>query len=95
MKKFARIYDGRVVEFVSSSTDVFSMFHPALTWIDITSLDHNIAEGWSYYGGKFLPPVRPSPVEPSLSLDEVQVRLETLMSQLNYLKERSLQHSPS
>ncbi|WP_454751703.1 hypothetical protein [Cupriavidus necator] len=56
MRTYARICDGKVVELFSTDGDIATMFHPSLTWVDITDEIVQPEEGWSYDGDAFTPP---------------------------------------
>ncbi|MBY4733999.1 hypothetical protein K6V90_26010 [Cupriavidus pauculus] len=50
MGTFARIHGGKVVELFEEPDDGFEMkdrFHPALVWVDVTTLDPLPAQGWA------------------------------------------------
>lgn len=57
---YARIDKGVVVELFTTSGDIAEMFHPSLTWIDITAVSPQPQVGCSYAGGKFSAPSAPS-----------------------------------
>jgi hypothetical protein len=81
MRTYARIQDGRVVELVATSSDISTMFHPALTWVDASSVT-GIAEGWTYDGSVFSRTVVPEVVAPVLSISGMQAQLAILAAQL-------------
>jgi hypothetical protein len=86
MKTYARIRDGFVVELLPTDGDISNMFNPALVWLDVSS-QSGIAEGWSFDGEKFAPPVMPpSPVSlPTVA--ELQARITALSAQLAALSD--------
>lgn len=38
-QKYARIYEGQVVELFETDGDITAMFHPDLIWVEITDVD--------------------------------------------------------
>ena len=67
---FARIQDGIVAETLATSKDIVTMFHPALVWVDASTVA-GIAPGWSYGSGTFLPPAEP-PAATVSTISELQ-----------------------
>ena len=65
MKTYARVFDGAVVELLSTSVNIAEMFHPDLVWVDVTSVSPAPQQGWvaSESGGtwSFAAPVAPAP----------------------------------
>jgi hypothetical protein len=61
-KKYARIANDTVVEFVTTTSDIGELFHRDLQWIDVTDLAA-IACGWKFDDGRFTPPL-PAATEP-------------------------------
>jgi len=68
MQKYARIYDGHVVEFFETDGDISTMFHPDLIWVNVDSVS-GIAEGWTAINvdgvwefAPYIPPSEPLPV---------------------------------
>ena len=47
MKKYARIYNGCIVEFFETDGDITTMFHPDFVWVDVTDTTPVPAEGWN------------------------------------------------
>lgn len=47
MKKYARIYNGSVVELFETDGDITQMFHPDFIWVDITDLAEPPDERWN------------------------------------------------
>jgi hypothetical protein len=84
MRTYARIQDRRVVELLTTDQDIPSMFHPNLIWIDVSSVT-GIAEGWSYDGLAFIPPLVPKIVPPGPSISAMQAQLAALTAQLSAL----------
>jgi hypothetical protein len=82
MRSYARIQDGRVVELITTDSDISTMFHPALRWIEAPTA-RGIAEGWSYDGSVFSKPAVIETVAPPLSISEIQTQLKTLSAQLS------------
>jgi len=84
MRTYARIQDGRVAELVTTSSDISTMFHPALTWVDASSVT-GVAEGWTYGGAVFSRAVIPEVAPPALSISGMQAQLEIFAAQLAIL----------
>ncbi|HUB11003.1 MAG TPA: hypothetical protein VMB34_03525 [Acetobacteraceae bacterium] len=82
MKKFARIQDGRVVELTTCVGDITEMFHPGLTWVDISIQNDGVAEGWNYDGALFSPPTYPTALVPSMAMGDIQAQIALLSAQL-------------
>jgi len=82
VRKFARIQNGRVVEVFTHPTDISSMFHPSLVWVDVSSLHIDVAEGWSYDGTAFLPPTPLQPTPAPTMIDDLQKQLAALSMQV-------------
>ena len=80
MNTYARMENGIVAELVSTAATIGTLFHPELTWLDVTSIA-GIAEGWIYDAAKFAPPsVAPSP--PALTLSQLEAQLAVLSAQI-------------
>lgn len=65
---YARITNGIVAELFTlpaGSPPIAEMFHPSLTWVDVTNVSPAPQAGWSYSGGSFAPP--PAPPAPTLA----------------------------
>jgi len=86
MRKFARIQDGRVVELFTHPTDISSMFHPALVWLDVSSMNPTVAEGWNYDGVALSPPVRQQTATAPTILDDLQRQILALTAQVESMK---------
>lgn len=37
-KQYANIYEGKVVEIISTGNDITEMYHPSMLWVDISSI---------------------------------------------------------
>lgn len=94
MRKFARIQDGRVVELSNAPTDISTMFHPALVWVDVSSENGNIAEGWAYDGSVFSPPSPSQPVMLPTLIDDIHKQLIALTVRVEAIKQSEVS-SPS
>jgi hypothetical protein len=81
MRTYARVHEGRVVELVTIDSDISTMFHAALIWVDVSSVS-GIAEGWTYDGSIFSKPVVPEIIRPALSIASIRAQLEVLAAQL-------------
>ncbi len=69
-----------VAELLTTDLDISGRFHPALVWVDVSSIA-GIAPGWQQTAGGFSPP--PAPPAPSVpSLAELQAQLTAISAQL-------------
>ena len=85
LRTYARIQDGRVAELLTTDGDILEMFNRALVWIDASSVP-GIAEGWSFDGASFAPPLDPAPLgPPAPSVAELQAQIAALSAQLAVL----------
>lgn len=57
MKTFARIEHQEVAEIVNLDVDPVELFHPSLTWIDITNMSPQPQVNYLYDNGIFTAPV--------------------------------------
>ena len=80
MKLYARIQNGMVAELVRTGSDVSKMFHPELSWIEVTSVA-GLAEGWTHDGNTFMPP-SPVPPPPPPTLAQLEAQLSDLGAQI-------------
>jgi hypothetical protein len=55
MRIYARIERNTVVELLATDNDLASMFHPDLTWVDVTNVP-GIAYGWLFLDGHAVAP---------------------------------------
>jgi hypothetical protein len=82
MKTFARIQDHRVTELLTTATDLRLMFHPGITWVDVSSVS-GVAVGWEFDGTHFTKPaIAPSNAAAMPSLTGLQGQIDTLKAQL-------------
>jgi hypothetical protein len=65
MSKYARIVDGQIFEFFETDGDIAQMFHPDLTWVNVTGVssapDHRwtameVDGAWSFAKPVVVPP---------------------------------------
>lgn len=82
MKSYARIDDGIVLELFSTDLDITTLFHPDMTWIDISELEVTPAEGWTFDGSIFAEPVPPVPTVAELALQAIAKR-DALLANAN------------
>lgn len=59
MKTYVRIYENAVVEVISTDRDIAAMFHPALSWVDISATKPKPGVGWIYEDEVFRVPPDP------------------------------------
>lgn len=88
MKTIARVQDGRVVELVTSGVNILTSFHPALVWVDVTSV-MGIAEGWTYDGSTFSKPIVRNVIPPPITISAAPAQLATLTADLETLVKKS------
>jgi len=62
MQTYARIHEYLVVEKFTTGRDITSLFHPALIWVNISSIDPQPEVGWSFKDGIFRLPPEPDDV---------------------------------
>jgi len=76
--KYARIDNGLVMELFETDGDITQMFPPILIWVEITNLDPQPEQGWSYDGANFTapPPYIPDP-RPALYAELEQIDRES------------------
>jgi len=84
MKTYARIEDGVVAELLTTAGDIAEMFHPELTWLDVTAVA-GIAEGWTLAGTTFSRPQTSAPEAAIPSLADLQARMAALSTELQAL----------
>ena len=88
MKMYARIQDGLIAELLQTDSDITSLFNPALTWVDVSSLS-DIAEGWHFDGTNFTRPSPLPPAAPGPTITELQTQLAALSAQIAALTGKS------
>jgi hypothetical protein len=44
MKKYARVWEGELVEFFETDRDMTTLFHPDIIWIDVTDTDAKLGD---------------------------------------------------
>jgi hypothetical protein len=84
MKTYARIEDNMVRELVTTDTEIATLFHPSLRWVDVTGNDVQV--GWVVVaGGGFAAPpaAQPMPMPPRLAdlvaeIADLQAKLAAL-----------------
>ncbi|WP_123451148.1 DUF4376 domain-containing protein [Pseudomonas fluorescens] len=64
MKKYALLYMGKAVQLFETDSDIKTMFHPDMIWIECPG---EVEEGWFYDGKQFAPEG-----VPVVSLDELK-----------------------
>jgi hypothetical protein len=47
MKIYARLFDGLVYETFETDLDISELFHPEMTWVEVTDTNHIPEPGWS------------------------------------------------
>ncbi|MDR3718398.1 MAG: hypothetical protein P4K98_06320 [Bryobacteraceae bacterium] len=86
MKTFARVDSNVVEEIYATDSDISSLFHPSLRWIDITG--QTVSVGWEMSAsGQFSPPVQATATPSAmLSLSDLQAEITALKAQLATIK---------
>lgn len=88
-KVFARLCDGRVVEFLTTDVDPRHLFNPEIHWVEVT--DHpEVQLGWEYDGACFTPPAAPETTDAEITIQDLQARLQDLGVQISSLLQRQL-----
>jgi hypothetical protein len=83
MKRFARLDAGVVTEIVATDKDISRMFHPRLSWVDVTNL--TVAIGDLDQGGTFAkPPAQTEPTMPTVA--QLQAEIVRLTDRLAVLE---------
>ena len=80
LKTYARVQDGIVAELMRTGAVISTLFHPGLTWIDVSG-QPTVAEGWTFDGTRFAPvatPVEPAglPTMPQILADLASLKAE-------------------
>ncbi|SEO76138.1 virus tail fibre assembly protein, lambda gpK [Luteibacter sp. UNC138MFCol5.1] len=82
MKTYARIDSEQVVEIITTDGDISEMFHPSITWVDVTSMEPEPVEGWSATNdsGEWIlsPPVPYQPTHEEIRAANIARRNELL-----------------
>jgi hypothetical protein len=82
MKRFARIESGAVVEIVETDKAIATLFHPGLSWMDVTG--QSVAIGDVQKGASFAgPPKQTHPAMPTVA--ELQAEIAHLAARLDAL----------
>jgi hypothetical protein len=81
MKLYARIQDGVVAELLRTDGDISTMFHPTISWVDVSS-EVEISDGWSFDGRNFTPPPAAPPVAKVSTIAELQAQIATISARL-------------
>jgi len=58
LKTYARIQDGAVAELIHTDASISTLFHPGMTWIDVSG-QPTVGEGWTFDGTRFAPAAMP------------------------------------
>ena len=77
MRTYARIHDGVVAELLKTASDITTMFHPSLVWVDV-STKPEIREGWHFDGKEFSGPPKPTAPASGPTIAELQAQLVLL-----------------
>ena len=87
MRTYARIQDGSVAELIKTHGDITRMFHPALVWVDVSTLA-GVAESWLFDGTNFTPPPAAPARPPTPTIAELEAQLATISVQLAALSDK-------
>jgi hypothetical protein len=86
MKRFARVDAGVVTEIVATEQDIAKLFHPGLTWVDVTNI--TAAVGDLDQNGTFVkPPVQTEPAMPTVA--QLQAEIARLTERLAVLEKHA------
>lgn len=53
MKTYARVDNGSITEILTTDLDIKTLFHPSISWVDITHEISELSVGWHYDGKTF------------------------------------------
>ena len=81
MKTFARVQNDLVAELFRTTGDLTGMFHPSLSWIDISERPE-ITEGWRFDGQSFAPPLIAPSQELQPTIGELQAQIAAIAIRL-------------
>ena len=79
-RTYARIDSGVVAELMRTEADVTTLFHPELTWVEITGRD-DVDERWTYDGSNFQAPVHATGARIA-NLAELELQVRALAARL-------------
>lgn len=85
MKTYARIQDGTVAELLRTDMPIAALFHPGLTWVDVSD-QPGVAEGWSFNGTRFEKPIIPATPAGLPTMAQVLADLASLNAEIAALK---------
>jgi len=89
MKTYARIQDGMVAELLRTDAPIGTLFHPGMTWIDVSD-QANVAEGWTFDGTRFARAVVPVAPAGLPTMPQVLADLAALKAEVAALKARAV-----
>ena len=80
LKTYARIQDGAVAEVIHTDASISTLFHPGMTWIDVSG-QPTVGEGWTFDGTRFAPAAMPVesaglPTMPQILADLASLKAE-------------------
>ena len=88
MSSYARVENETVREIVTTESDIAALFHPALTWVDVTGRDVQV--GWVRVAGReFAPPPPPVPVQLAPTLTDLLSEIAALRAQVALVNSRA------
>lgn len=85
MKTYARIQNGTVAELLRTDLPISGLFHPGLTWIDISD-QPGIGEGWTFDGMRFAKAAVPASPVLIPTMAELLAELASLKAEVATLK---------
>lgn len=90
MRTYARIEGCTVAEIIGTDIGIESLYHPNISWVDVTDLA-GVAEGWCRSDGMLQPPQLKAPTAPVVvaSLEDIRSRIDTLHAEIASLTARA------
>lgn len=85
MKTYARMQNGMVAELLRTDAPIASLFHPGMTWIDVSSQPH-VAEGWAFDGSQFAQAAAPAASTGLPTMPQVLADLAALKAEVAALR---------
>ena len=85
MKTYARVQEGIVAELLRTELPIAELFHPGLTWVDVSS-QLVVAQGWTFDGKRFAKPAAPATPAPMPTMAAVLAELASLRAEVETLK---------
>lgn len=85
LKTYARIQDGAVAEVIHTDASISTLFHPGMTWIDVSG-QPTVGEGWTFDGTRFAPAAMPVELAGLPTMPEILADLASLKAEVAAMK---------